>query len=274
MWQRVLENEAKGMSIRAAIEDAEHHIPNYRVPSEVANSHFVSQMIRSPIFFMFGRYRYGQIMSHARLIKALAIGTPKQRFDAVGSLLIGAVMLTVLWPAINYGIQKLTGDKKLKFGPKGPLTIPQDLLDMYNGDKDLVQGIAGLVTLSPLLEKGLETFPFNKDSFTGKPIAEPADLRKMARGSIKSAGRVGAAEAEHAAGLVQPYALMDQAFRSSDPVWKTIAKSAFGLRGEPKPGRARVYRRQEKEAVRRKPQGLIEEGERKLEKALRYGGTQ
>jgi hypothetical protein len=184
-----------------------------------------------------------------------------------------AAMMTLLWPAINYGIQKLSGDKELELGPKGSTTIPQNLIDMWGGKKDPIQALSGLVTMAPLLRTGLEAFPSNMDFFTKKPIAEPDDMK---RGRV---GRVAAQEAEHlATNLVQPYGMAAHAVSGKDSLGKSVVKQALGLRNKPKVWTGSSYRNDARDAAKRhmKPRGLIEKGEAAAEDAIRrrYRGTE
>jgi len=267
MLQRVFELQRKGMGIREAIADAEKHIPNYRIPPQVLGSSVVAQILKEPALTEFSRYHYGMMKSVALMARDLAVGTPREKFEALGNIFATGALMYLVWPAINYGINKLTGDDKLTMGPKGSTTIPQDLIDLYNGDKDFIQVMSNLVTMAPLLKTGLEAWPSNEDWFTGKRIVEPRDLKE---GRI---GRAIAQEAEHVtSNLVQPYGMVDQAVRSGKPIVRGAIKQGLGLREEST--KKFIGKKIEKKAQRarqRKPRGLIESLEKKIES---YKGTQ
>src|SRR5262249_7820261 len=69
MMQRVMELQRKGMGIREAIKEAEKHIPNYRLPSEIMGSRIMSEVMGNPNLLMFNRYHYGVFNSYANMIK-------------------------------------------------------------------------------------------------------------------------------------------------------------------------------------------------------------
>lgn len=257
MMQRVLELERKGMSTRAAIKEAEKHIPNYRIPPEVLGSRAVNEFLTNPLLTTFSRYHYGMMKSYAHMAKDLAIGDPKQKLEALGNIMATAALMTFVWPSINYGIQRLTGSKDLKLGPKGSTTIPQNLIDMWNGEKGPTEFLSSLVTIAPGSRALAEEFG-NIDWFTGKRIREQADERGM------RLGRIGAQTAEHLGrNLVQPYGLFAQSGRSDEPALRAIARQGVGLvdkSPEKLYKRSKAFRYQEEEARRRKrkPQGPIE----------------
>jgi hypothetical protein len=62
MMQRVLEIERKGMATREAIREAEKHMPNYRIPTEVMNSRAFSQLLQEPAFTVFSRYQHVSLL--------------------------------------------------------------------------------------------------------------------------------------------------------------------------------------------------------------------
>ena len=260
MMQRVLELEGKGLSTREAIKEAEKHIPNYRIAPEVLGSRVVHDILANPVISEFGRYHYNMMKSFAHMAVDLVgpKATGKERFDALGNIMATAAIITGAYPIANYGLQKLTGDPNTTWGARGSATIPKDLLDLYNGDKDLVQVLSSLVTMAPALRTALEAFPFNKEQFSGKPVAEPSDLRK---GNV---GRVAAQEAEHAAkNLIQPYDMLSRSLTGDKPLWKIMRDTAFGIT-DPAPSakgkRNRVFHNQDRQAQRRaqKPPGAIE----------------
>ena len=279
MMQRVMELERKGMSAREAIAEAEKHIPNYRIPPEVLNSRLISEVLQNPTLTEFSRYHYGMLKSFGHMAKDMAVGTPKQKFETMGNIMATAALMTIVWPAINYGISKVTGNKDTTLGPKGSTTIPSAVKDMYNGDADWVNVLSNLVTMAPVLRAGLEAFPSNTNWFTGKRIADPDDAR---HGRI---GRVAAQEIEHAAqNIVQPYSMLNSADKTKKGLAEAIIDQGLGLRKRTKEQEIKkkgAFKAQASAAARRaaKPDGLIERGYGNAEKAVKkklneYRGTQ
>ena len=281
MMQRVLELERKGMSTRDAIAEAERHIPNYRVPSEVMRSRAVSQIMQNPSLTEFSRYHYGQMKSFGEMAKDL-FGPPQKnplgesrRIEGIGNFMALAALMTVVGPAFNWAVQTVTGDKNLKMTPRGAMTMayplvdkamqakwirehaPQYLLDYYNGDADVLITVANLVAMAPVLRTGLEAMPgINREFFSGRAVAEPADVR---------AGRwprVVGQEVEHVAkNLVQPYDALTRAARDGKGAVKAMVEQGLGISEPNRAGRAKVFKRQAQDAKQRqkKPQGPLEQ---------------
>lgn len=275
--QRLYELQNKGMSAREAIDAAEKIMPNYRVPSEILRSRSIQQVYTNPNLFNFSRYHYGVMKGYANMAMGLAVGTPKQKFDTVGRIMALGVLQMLLWPAESAGLtaayHAFGGDPNTKIkapsaGPgklaepvigavvgSNPSAYPKFIQDYYHHDSDLMRQLANLAPLAPVAKFALETGT-NRDFFTGKPIAEPSDVR---HGRI---GRVMGQEAEHAAGsLVEPYNTVSQAMKQGNSIPQTILEQAFGLQeqsSKKEEARAKAFHWQDKDAARRKPQGLIE----------------
>jgi len=266
MLQRVFELQRKGMSTRAAIADAEKHIPNYRIPPEVLGSRTFALALKDPSLTAFSRYHYGQWKSYAHMAKDLAVGTPKQKFEAMGNILATAILGALVWPMINRGIQKLTGNQDLEIGPKGSLTIPTNIWDAWRG-KPLDQVVQGSITLSPVIKFGIEEF-FNTDLFTKRNIREPGDWE------AHRYGRTAAQTGEHAAqSLVSPYGTAARGLSGEKPIGiaASLAKQGLGLRKPFKPyhGYSGGGTPEEQAQKRyQRPRGPIEELEKRAEQWL------
>jgi len=250
MMERVLELEDKGMSTRAAIAEAERHIPNYRIPPEVLKSRIFAQALKDPSLTAFSRYHYGMFKSYGEMAKDLAgpHATLKQRWDAMGNIFATALLMTVVTPMINRKIQQMTGDKNIEMGPRGSTTIAQEAFDMWRG-KPIEQVIQNSITLTPVVRFGLEVYS-GADLFTHKPLIEPSDLQHHRWGRI--AGEAAESTAEH---MIAPYAAVQQAIGSKQPLKVAgsealggLVKQGLGLRKPFKPFKSKS---QEREAGRR-----------------------
>lgn len=278
MMQRVLELQRKNMSMRDAIKDAERHIPNYRIPSEVLKSRMVSEFIQNPAFTEFSRYHYDFLESWANIAKDM-FGPPQKnalgesrRVEAIGQVMALAAIMGIVNPGLNWVAQQTFGPNA-KFMPRGPATLlqpavdwlftnqwikdhaPQPLLNLYNGDSSYLLTLGNLLMFAPVA-KGVMESVANLDFFTGRHVREPADERA---GRVP---RVAGQELEHAAQtLVQPYQLISRLIHGDKSVPKGIAEQALGVSEPNREGKAKVFQRQEKEAARRsvRPQGLIEQ---------------
>jgi hypothetical protein len=257
MMQRVMELERKGMSTAQAIKEAERHIPNYRIPSEVLGSRTAQQIITAPVINSFSRYHYGAMSSFGHMATDLLKGDAKTKFEATGHIAALAFLGFFAAPWINKAIQMATGNPKASGGARGPWAIPSNLRDMYNGDAGIFQGLSRFITISPLLKTAGETMT-NRDWFTGKPIVEPGDQRQGRYGAM--AGQT----AEHLGeNLVSPYNAATTAARQGKALPKSLVEQSFGISDpsatQEAKKQAAIERQNTDAASRHKhPKGLIE----------------
>jgi hypothetical protein len=267
MLQRQFELERKGMSTAKAIEEAEKHIPNYRIPTQVLKTRLLSQLLQNPNIFVFSRYHYGIFKSYGNMLVDLAKGTPKQRLDAIGNLFALGTLVFGIYPLLTAGLQKLTENPEAKKLARGAASFPQALMDLYGGDKTLPEVIGSVMTLAPGTKTMGELLESGIDWFSGRHIYEPADERAGNWGRV--AAQMIEYGAEHA---IAPYKLVNDYIKDEDS--KSLIRAAIdqqlGLK-EPtdrqKAGKAKALKYQRREAIRRhnKPTGLIESLEKKAE---------
>jgi len=260
MAQRVFELERSGMSRAEAIRQAEKHIPNYRVPSEVLGSRMFSKIMQDPAVTAFGRYHYGVWNSYANMVRDM-VGknkSPQERLDAIGNLVALGSLTFGIYPAVSWALQKLTDDPNIKKLARGPATIPTALYDaLTDGEKQWYDAIGISITLAPVLQEGLEQLK-NRDFFTGQHIEEPGETDSLRR----AAQRV-----EHAAQtMVAPYNQVMQVQKALDEkgIPREILKQAVGTQDKTQAQmRGQAYGkkmdRREAKSRRKKPRGLIEE---------------
>ena len=180
MMQRVMELEQRGMPLRQAIRETEKHIPNYRLPQKIG-TRGIQQFLSNRVIASFSRYHFGMINSFVHMAVDLAGPgkTMAERMEAAGQILATASLVYFITPALNYALQKLTGNAKAKVPSRGSGTIPGMLKDYYNGDTSIPQMFGRLLTLAPLPKWGFETAT-NRDSFTGRTIGGAPDLKGVA----------------------------------------------------------------------------------------------
>lgn len=259
MMHRVLELERKGLSARAAIKEAEKHIPNYRIPSEVLNSRMFSRILQDPAVTIFSRYHYGMWKSYMNVLADMGKGAPKEKLDALGNLAALGFLLFMVYPAVDFALQKLTGDPKAEKLRRGSTSIPQWTKELYQGDMTFPQFLSNTITLAPATKEGMQQF-VGKDWFTGRDLGGPVP------------------RAEHAAGaLVNPYSIANQ-LTDTRPggreTGRTVLDQIVGARNVSERtlrGRERAKKQRERDDRYREkhPRGLIEKGYQRL----RYGGT-
>lgn len=261
MMQRYLENEAKGMSAREAIKEAEKHIPNYRIPTKVLGSRGWSQFLQNPAFDMFSRYHYGQFKSYANILKDFYKGTPAQKLDAAGNVFTMAVLMAAVYPALDYAIQQATGQKEARKLRRGALSVPDSLLQLYNGDKEFPELMGQTITMTPAVTMAGELYK-NKDFFTGNDI-------------VNSGGDPGRGASQIAEYLMQK---MVSPYQTGVQAWKDVQGGKPGeaaarvvlrqLGGYQNPSprslrnkqRQRVFDRKDELSRLRHPRGPIESG--------------
>ncbi len=208
MLHRVFELERKGLSTREAIKEAEKHIPNYRIPSEVLGSRQVSRIMQEPAFLVFMRYHYGQWKSYAHQFTDLVKGSPKDRVEAVGNLMATGFGMLVIIPVLNYILQKLTGDPNAKKLMRGSLSIPDMALQLALGDKTGGESVSNTFTFAPVTKEILQQ-GYGRDTFTGQNLGGPVPRTEHA---LKT--------------TIAPYNTLSQA-TDSNPGSRTAGRLAF-----------------------------------------------
>lgn len=260
MLQRVAELERKGLSRAMAIKEAEKHIPNYRIPSEIMGSRAWSELMQNPNIFIFNRYHYGVWKSYANMVKDMYQGSPKEKVDALGNMVALGVLSFVIYPYISAGLQKLLGEPEAKKLARGPAAIPTAIQELWSGDRTLNAFISGVMTMAPgTKEVGEQMSTY--DWFTGRHIVEPDDVKNHRW------GRVAAQIVNHAAEtMVSPYNVLDQYIKDKDAK-SAVREMIDQITGIKEPterqirGKKAAQAIQAKEAAKRaaKPRGLIEE---------------
>lgn len=161
----------KGMGLDEALKQTERYSFQYKVPEKVAGSRSASQALQSNKVF-FGRYRYDQYRIATNILKgAVDIRRPgeaAQNLDKLAALTVGA---TILWPAVNKGVQTLSGNPNAYIKAPGPLELPETAEKVRRGTQNLFTAASNQLYLGPI-QQAMD-LKANRDSFTGKPIADP-----------------------------------------------------------------------------------------------------
>lgn len=274
MMQRVLELEKQGLTTRFAIEEAERYIPNYRVPPEILGSRSLQQIYTNPNLFQFSRYHYGVLKGYANVAKDFITGDMKQKTHAMGAIMVLGSLQLILWPAISAMLQAVTGEPNIKAPSAGPGKLaapliqkgvnatsdlwPDWVLKYYHDDTPMLNQLANLMPLAPVLKGSIEAGVTNRYNFTGRNIAEPSDVREGNWGAV--AGQ----EAEHAAQiLVEPYSAFNSIIKKGESPAMGLMERAFGLTNrtdDQEAAKERAFHYQDRAARKRqnKPQGMLE----------------
>ena len=170
--QRIIENEKEGMSIEQAIEDAGHFISTYRVQPTLfgTRSHYdraAQQMLVDNATSFFGRYHAGLAWNtYGHVFRNLATGTPAQKKEALGQLIVGAAITGVMYPVLDKLYQKATGNENASVGRRGFSTIPQGLYEAAT-EANPTKISGNVWTPSIPIKMGMGAVN-NTDPFTGK----------------------------------------------------------------------------------------------------------
>lgn len=180
---------SKGQDFDSAMKQTEKYSLQYKVPSRVGPTKLgrsVSRTLQSPKVF-FGRYRYdlykimGNTIKDTVNLKTLAKGG-KENLQAVDKLAAMAFGAAVVWPLVDKGLQKLSGNPNSYMTAPGALQLPELAGQVATGKKTPEAAAGSQIYPSPVITVPLEV-QANRDSFTGKQIYDPnaSEKQKMAQ---------------------------------------------------------------------------------------------
>jgi hypothetical protein len=195
-----------GQSLPEAIKEVEKHIPNYRLPSEIAGSRALSQIMQTVPTF--ARYDYGRLASYGNMVKDL-IGRDSSiadRAHALDQMAMLAVSSAVIYPAMDAAIRKVTGNNDASIRRFGADSVPQAIYKFSTGQSGYSQLMGSTLSLSPALRIPTEIMT-GKDTFTGEKlntgkaigryigeVIPPAGLAEQVVSGRKGLGEVAAAQ--------------------------------------------------------------------------------
>jgi hypothetical protein len=185
MMHRYLELERKGMSPQRALKEAEKHIPNYRIPTEIAGSRAASMIAQEPALTLFSRYHYGMWKSFVNMATDLAKGSPAEKKEALGNVAALAFMGYVIYPVIDAIYQKVTGDDKAKMLRRGAMSAPHGIAETVDNNQSFSQFLSSNITAAPATKEVLQQF-FGKDFFTGNELDGAVPRAEHAAGTMLS----------------------------------------------------------------------------------------
>ena len=178
------------IKVKEAIKRVEEHMPNYRIPTEVAGSRMLSKTLQNPNISIFARYHYGMLKSIGNIIKEVdprnlkSVEGRKEFKQGVDSALAAAVAMTIIYPLLDVLAEQVFGpDSKLRRA--GPFHLIDAVENVVSGEKDPSALIWPVFTFNPALLT-LAQLVFNKVIFTGKPVYQPNDPAKVIAGDVGS----------------------------------------------------------------------------------------
>lgn len=175
---KIFAEQQGGKTLGQAIKSAEEHMPNYRIPGQVMGTRLASQILRNPLFTMFGRYQYNRLASYGHMVNALVSKLPaKDKAEALDKLAMLGFMLFVAYPAIDDGLKKVTHNPDASFRRPGASAVPQALMDVVKGDKTPPEGASSVFSLGPLFDTTQELY-HGTYGYSGQPVLRMSDLER------------------------------------------------------------------------------------------------
>ena len=170
------------MELADAVKQAERHMPNYRMDSEVLGNRTVAKTLKNPNVSLFSRYHYGMVKSLVNTLKDIDprnLKTPEGRVhfrEGVDSMLAIGVAMAGLYPLMDYVAKQIFGEGAEQ-RRAGPFHLFKAIEDVAKGEKSPTALIAPIFTFNPFLLLLLE-LPWGHRLSTGKPIYHPNDSAK------------------------------------------------------------------------------------------------
>jgi hypothetical protein len=167
------------MELSDAIKEAERHMPNYRMPSEVLGSRGIAWTLKNPNISMFSRYHYGMVKSLVNTLKDIDprnLSSPegRQHFrEGIDSMVAIGIAMGVLYPLMDILAEAMFGEGAEQ-RRAGPYHLIQAGVDIAAGKKDASALIWPVFTFNPVLLASGQLLS-NKNLFTGKNIYHPDD---------------------------------------------------------------------------------------------------
>jgi len=175
------QSDHPGVSLSDAFKEVGKIIPEYRLPSRIADSRWAAKAMGNPLVSWFGSYHYGLLKSFAESAKsALGAQAPsagRTKAEEVGKgwdrLAMLGLITMVLFPYVfDKAAQKLTGDKHARWRRPGPAGYVDAVEQVAEGKQDVSSAIQKVVTPSPIT-KGAAELVFNREFFSGHQIYDP-----------------------------------------------------------------------------------------------------
>jgi hypothetical protein len=174
------------LPLKEAIKEVERHMPNYRMPTRVAEgvlggdlSRRLSETLQNPNVTVFSRYHYGLMKSLIETAKDLSAITKGRKglptfAHGVDTAAAIAVAIAVLYPLQDMIAASLTGNEDAKQRRAGPYHIFHALYGVASGEKDPMAVISSVFTFNPALLSGAQ-LAFDRQLYNGQPIYHPED---------------------------------------------------------------------------------------------------
>lgn len=245
---KTMQLRERGIPLEKAFQETERHMPNYRVPGQVMGKRFLAELFQNPAVGRFGRYQYGRLASYFRLLKegfgpGQETGERLKAFDKMAML---GFYLSVMYPTMDKAWQLATGNSNAKTTRAGAASVPQAVIDVVNGDKQIGDLPESVFTPGVPLEMPMELY-HGRYLWSGQPIIRQGDI------DAGNFGRAGKDALEYGASKLSTLGqLGDAVGGKGDP--KQILLQAMGVKSptdEQVAGKKAFRQRDKKAAIRR-----------------------
>lgn len=178
--------EHSGVSLADAFKEVGRIIPEYRVPTRIADSRVASKAMTNPLISWFGAYHYGLLKGFAETAKsALGAAEPapgRTKAEEVGKgwdrlALLGLITMVLFPYVFDKEAKKVTGNEHARMRRPGPFGYVDSVEQVLEGKQDVSTAVQKVVTPSPIT-KGVAEVGFNREFYSGHQIYDPhADWR-------------------------------------------------------------------------------------------------
>lgn len=194
----------EGMGLTQALQDTAKYIPNERLPTRIFNSKAIADLMANPALTMFSRYHYGVLKGWGQILKNVsgtgfkeegtnAKGEPvnkagrtsdEEKMHALNIAAGLAIMMAVIYPALDQLAKKETGNKDARVRRPGYSTFADAAARAYRGDITWQQAARTAVTPAIGTETALD-LAVNRDLMgTGRKIYDPHASGKVIAGQV------------------------------------------------------------------------------------------
>ena len=171
--------QTKGLSHAEAIQHAEKHMPNYRLPTHVgekmlgaAASRGLSNVLQNPNMSVFSRYHYGMIKSLIETAKDVKSGDKSKMKEGLDTTAAIVVAMSVLYPMMDMMAAELTGNKDAKQRRAGPYHPINAIMEVANSTKDPQAVLSSVFTFNPALQALVE-LAIDRKAYSGMQVYNP-----------------------------------------------------------------------------------------------------
>lgn len=164
----------KKMSLEDAIKDTAKTNFQYKVPSRVAGSRVASELLqgKTPLTY-FGHYTYDKFRIAKNILKSTAnVSKPKEAIEAADKLAATVAISAVLWPLVDKGLQKVTGDKNAHITAPGVASVAETAQKIAQRKESPTAAAGSQVSVAAPVTIGSQLLG-NRNSFTGNEIHDP-----------------------------------------------------------------------------------------------------